>query len=180
MSYNYDIKAFNDLPYNNINLNLNKIPYDIIKEKKCIKSNIGNICSYNYKTIYKNELPPIDTPYSNSINNDINDNDNINLRNESKKLSNSNICKQSNHYNKNNENIFISVLENINNPLKPINYNYINDSFIIKGQFIDKKNCNTKPLNYNNGEWVTQHENNINNSTNNKLFNINTKRKNIS
>ena len=177
MNTNLDIKPFNDIPYNPIN-SFNIPSYEIIKEKKCAFSTIGNVCSYNYKTIYKNELPEIEMPYSLDIPQKYkNINDNLDLRNESLKLSSFNINKLEEKYNYNNEKDFLAVFDNINDPMKPIDYDYVKDTHILRGNKVHKKSCNIKPADFSDGKWISQHNNDVKQSIGNKLFDINTKRK---
>jgi len=173
---NNNIIPYNDIPYNNIN-NVPPLDYNIIQEKTCVSSKIGlgTTCSLKYKTVYRNELPSILPPYSTDT--PIQHNNNEDLRKKSLELSCSNVKELEKKYNDNNEKDFLSILENINDPMKPKNYDYVKDIHILRGNKVHKKSCNIKPNNYSNGKWIQQHNNEIKNSIDNKLFNINTKRK---
>ena len=175
MNYDLDIKPFNDIPYNTIDNNTKSYDYDIITEKKCASSLIGTVCSYNYKTIYKNEFPPANPPYS--VDKPPSNNNDLNLRQESHNLSCSRTKILEDYYNNNNEKDLLAKLNNITDPMKPSNYDYVKDIQMLRGNKVHKKSCNIKPDNYSQGKWITQYDNDVKQAIDNKLFNINTKRK---
>tara|TARA_Y100000389_G_scaffold191479_1_gene217726 strand:+ start:7590 stop:8138 length:549 start_codon:yes stop_codon:yes gene_type:complete len=181
MNHIYDIKPFNDVPYNNINNNYSISSYDIIKEEKCVNTNIGKICTHSYKTVYNNELPKMESPYSINMPPNDHNNNKLNLREQSLKLSCNNINKQEHIYNNNNEKDFLAILNNINDPMIPSDYDYVLDTHIKRGSKVHKKSCNIKPENYNDGKWISQYDDNgeVKHSISNKLFNMNTKKKTI-
>jgi hypothetical protein len=173
-NHNDIIIPYNDIPYNNIN-NVPPLQYDIIKEQTCTNSTFGTFCSNKYKTVYRNEIPSIVPPYSTDAPKENNNTED--LRKKSLELSCSNVNELEKIYNYNNEQDFLSVLDCINDPMKPINYDYVKDIHILRGNKVHKKSCNIKPDNFSNGKWIQQHNNEIKNSIDNKLFNINTKKK---
>ena len=175
MNYDLDIKPFNDIPYNSINNNTKSYDYDIVKEEKCASSSIGTVCSYTYKTIYKNEFPPANPPYS--IDKSPSKNIDLNLRQKSLNISCARSKMLEEKYNDNNEKDLLAILNNINDPIKPINYNYVQDLQMLRGNKVHYKSCNIKPHDYSDGKWITQHNNDVKNSIDNNLFNINKKRK---
>ena len=101
----------------------------------------------------------------------------MNLRQESHNLSCSRTKILEDYYNNNNEKDLLAKLNNITDPMKPSNYDYVKDIQMLRGNKVHKKSCNIKPDNYSQGKWITQYDNDVKQAIDNKLFNINTKRK---
>ena len=61
--------------------------------------------------------------------------------------------------------------------MKPVDYDYQKDLYILLGRQVTPKSCDVKKENYNEGNWINYHNNIVEKKIDNKLFNINTKSK---
>ena len=99
-----------------------------------------------------------------------------NLRNNANKVS----CdhqKILNNFNDTNiNNTYISNIRYIDD-MKPIDYDYEKDLYMLLGRQVTPKSCDTKKKDYNNGNWVNYHSDNIKKNIDNSIFNISTKSK---
>jgi hypothetical protein len=134
----------------------------------------------DYRFYNKNDNNNSSLLYENTenLNNYFNNiNDDLDLRLESKKISNTHKNYLNEFHIINNNNNFYSSLYKTDYT-NPINHNYILDHNILKGTKINYKSCNLKHKNYNNGTWNNYFDSNLNfdNSYYN-IFNINTKKK---
>lgn len=169
-----NILAYNDIPYNSLNINNNYSVNNLNKEIHCVDTHIGKICTYKFNN-KKESLPLLDPPYSIDNKYNISENNN-NLRDISYKKSCDNINILNNNYNLNTEKKHLSIFEHTD-PAKPTDYDYVKDLYILRGIKVNNKSCNTKSDNFNNGLWTHQHSDNISNNIGNNLFNITTKKK---
>ena len=79
------------------------------------------------------------------------------------------------------------MIENTNNTyksnrryideMKPIDYDYEKDLYMLLGRQVTPKSCDIKKKDYNDGNWVNYHNDNIKKNMDNNIFNINTKSK---
>ena len=61
--------------------------------------------------------------------------------------------------------------------MKPIDYDYEKDLYMLLGRQVTPKSCDIKKKDYNNGNWVNYHSDNIKKNIDNSIFNISTKSK---
>lgn len=139
----------------------------------------SNIYDYlNFQTLNYINSKDFKEPYTN-------DNQNIkyihsvydyNLRNEANKISCEHQKMLSDFDYQNTHNTFIFGKRYINY-MKPVDYDYEKDLYMLLGRQVTPKSCDVKKEGYNDGNWVNYHENNVKKNMDNKMFNINTKSK---
>lgn len=61
--------------------------------------------------------------------------------------------------------------------MKPVDYDYEKDLYMLLGRQVTPKSCDTKKKNYNTGNWINYHSDNIKKNMDNSIFNISTKNK---
>ncbi len=156
--YNYSI---NNIRNDNIELNNYILPPPFaIDNKKYEKTNIkitDDCYNKNNKTYYQDA--------------DSNEKEYISDKKYYEHLNEMNI-----QYNSNNNKILENNLK-YTDPVKPINYDYGNELYVLRGAKVNNKSCNRKMPNYNSGVWINQFNDEIKYDINKKLFDINTKRK---
>lgn len=144
--------------------------------KDIIESNTYNFLNYqtldyinskDYNQPYTDNNP--DMTYINTIYD-------YNLRN----LANNVSCDHQTILNKFNDiNINNNYISNIRyiNDMKPTDYDYEKDLYMLLGRQVTPKSCDTKKKDYNNGNWINYHSDNIKKNMDNSIFNISTKSK---
>jgi len=61
--------------------------------------------------------------------------------------------------------------------MKPVDYDYEKDLYMLLGRQVTPKSCDTKKKDYNTGNWINYHSDNIKKNMDNSIFNISTKSK---
>lgn len=142
---------------------------DIIEYNTFDYLHFQNLDYYNkdFKEPYTDNLP--DMKYINTIYD-------YDLRNEANNTSCEHQKMLSNFYNINTNNIYKSNKRFIDE-MKTINYDYEKDLYMLLGRQVTPKNCDIKKKNYNDGNWVNYHNDNIKKNMDNNIFNISTKSK---
>jgi hypothetical protein len=144
--------------------------------KDIIESNTYNFL--NYQTLDYINSKDYNQPYTNN-NQDmtyINTLYDYNLRNQANNVS----CDHQTILNKFNDiNINNNYISNIRyiNDMKPTDYDYEKDLYMLLGRQVTPKSCDTKKKDYNNGNWINYHSDNIKKNMDNSIFNISTKNK---
>lgn len=166
------IKPYNDLEYNKYNNDYIKVSKYEKKEKKCTETYIGKICvdKFNEKRYIpdKNINYEFVKPYSDTIIKIPLDEYDHKL--ESDKLSCKNVDYLNAKYFDQN-----TIILTETDPIKPTNYDYEKDLYILRGIPITPYSCNKKHEKYKEGLWINQFQENDFKSNN--MFNINTKKK---
>jgi hypothetical protein len=152
---NHHIKPYNDI--DEYNYSINNIRDDNIELNNYILPPPFAIDNKNNKTYYQDA--------------DSNEKEYISDKKYYDHLNEMNI-----QYNSNNNKILENNLK-YTDPVKPINYDYGNELYVLRGAKVNNKSCNTKMPNYNSGVWINQFNDEIKYDINKKLFDINTKRK---
>ena len=129
--------------------------------------NLDYINSKDFKQPYTDNDP--DMKYINTIYD-------YDLRNKANNISCEHQKLLSNFYNINIDNTYKSNRRFVDE-MKPINYDYEKDLYMLLGRQVTPKSCDIKKKNYNDGNWVNYHNDNINKNMDNNIFNINTKSK---
>ena len=132
----------------------------------------------NFQTLDYINSKDFNQPYTNYNNNMkyINTLYDYNLRNKANNVS----CEHQIILNKFNDiNINNNYKSNIRyiDDMKHIDYDYEKDLYILLGRQVTPKSCDKKKTDYNEGNWINYHSNNIKKNMDNKIFNINTKSK---
>lgn len=144
--------------------------------KDIIESNTYNFL--NYQTLDYINSKDYNQPYTDN-NQDmtyINTIYDYNLRNQANNVS----CDHQTILNKFNDiNINNNYISNIRyiNDMKPTDYDYEKDLYMLLGRQVTPKSCDTKKKDYNNGNWINYHSDNIKKNMDNSIFNISTKSK---
>tara|TARA_B110000858_G_scaffold192868_1_gene244322 strand:+ start:1381 stop:1827 length:447 start_codon:yes stop_codon:yes gene_type:complete len=63
------------------------------------------------------------------------------------------------------------------NYMKPVDYDYQKDLYMLLGRQVTPKSCDVKKDKYNEGIWVNYHNDNVKKNIDSKIFNIHTKSK---
>lgn len=129
--------------------------------------NLHYIDSKDFKQPYTNDEP--DIKYINTIYD-------YDLRNKANNTSCEHQKLLSNFYDINTNNTYISNRRFIDE-MKPIDYDYEKDLYMLLGRQVTPKSCDIKKNNYNDGNWVNYYNDNIKKNMDNNIFNINTKSK---
>lgn len=166
------IKPYNDLEYNKFdNKYINQTKY-AKKKKNCTDTYIGKICvdKFNEKRYIPDKNIKYDFVKPYSIDEINIKNDEYDAKLESDKLS----CKNIDYLNIKYiyQNTFYS---NETDSIKPLNYDYVKDLYILRGIPITPYSCNEKHEKYKEGLWINQFKESDFKS--NYMFNINTKKK---
>jgi len=61
--------------------------------------------------------------------------------------------------------------------MKPVDYDYEKDLYMLLGRQVTPKSCDTKKKDYNTGNWINYHSDTIKKNMDNSIFNISTKNK---
>ena len=144
--------------------------------KDIIESNTYNFL--NYQTLDYINSKDYNQPYTDN-NQDmtyINTIYDYNLRNQANNVS----CDHQTILNKFNDiNINNNYISNIRyiNDMKPTDYDYEKDLYMLLGRQVTPKSCDTKKKDYNNGNWINYHSDNIKKNMDNSIFNNSTKSK---